>query len=148
MSPVCERFWVNLRMCVFQTQSPVFWSFSRARWKPGCVFEVRRAAGFVFVDSSRCVMKFRCAPLCRTRVTSAHRGASRREGRMERCADHDHGRLWICHHGSLIDALSTFLQDMLPAFVWRVTQLLWIQRSGAVFRVRLPVEKLPGLRGP
>lgn len=35
---------------------------------------------------------------------------------------------------------------MYPPFVWAVTQLLWIQRSGIVFRVRLPVEKLPGLR--
>lgn len=58
--------------------------------KDGCVFEVRRAAVFVCADSSRCVMKFRCAPLFRTRVTSAQRSFPTRGVDKEMCGS----QLW------------------------------------------------------
>lgn len=42
---------------------------------------------------------------CSVRASPARRGAfCRREGRMERCVDHDHGRLWIWHYTTPADA--------------------------------------------
>lgn len=85
-----------------------------------CVFEVCRAAGFVFVDSSRCVMKFRCPPLFRTRVTRGTEELPDARGGWR--------NVWITITGGfahdithplpprLTDALR-LLQDMPPPFV-------------------------------
>lgn len=54
----------------------------------------------------------------------------RREGRMERCVDHDHGRRWMWHDAQIIDAL-LLVQDMFAPFVWAVTQMLRIFRDPA-----------------
>ena len=61
-----------------------------------CVNKVHTATVFVFGGLlPLCVMKFGCAPLFRTRVTSAQRSFPTRGERMEpeRRVAHDHGRL-------------------------------------------------------
>lgn len=60
----------------------------------------------------------------------ADRGASRREGRIKRCVDHDHGRLWMWHYPSLINAFLLF-RNMFPFYAWAIAQLLLIHRPSS-----------------